>query len=140
MGNCVERVCKEMNITREAQDQYAIRSYQRARAAQEQGLFDHEIVSFTVKGKKGKETKINQDEECLKFYPDKFKTLRPAFDKNGTITAANASKINDGAAALLLMSEEGAKARGLKPLARIVGFDDAGVAPIDFAIAPAKAC
>ena len=66
--------------------------------------------------------------------------MRPAFDKNGSITAANASKINDGAAALLLMSEEHAKARGLTPLARIIGFDDAGVEPIDFAIAPAKAC
>ena len=83
--------------------------------------------------------KFARDEECQKFMPDKFPALRPAFAKNGTITAANASKINDGAAALVLMSEEAAKDRGLKPLARIVGYDDAAVAPIDFAIAPSKA-
>jgi len=80
------------------------------------------------------------DEECQKFFPDKFPKLRAAFDKNGSITAANSSKINDGAAALLLMNEDTARARGLQPLARIIGFDDAGVEPIDFAIAPAKAC
>lgn len=72
--------------------------------------------------------------------PDKFPGLRPAFAKNGTITAANASKINDGAAAMILMSEEAAKERGLKPLARILAWEDAAVLPIDFAIAPAKAC
>lgn len=90
--------------------------------------------------RRGNETVFDQDEECQKFFPDKFAKLRAAFDKNGSITAANASKINDGAAALLLMSENEARARGLQPLARIVGFDDAGVDPIDFAIAPAKAC
>lgn len=72
--------------------------------------------------------------------PDKFPGLKPAFAKNGTITAANASKINDGAAAMILMSEEAAKERGLKPLARILAWEDAAVLPIDFAIAPAKAC
>ncbi len=72
--------------------------------------------------------------------PDKFAGLKPAFAKNGTITAANASKINDGACAFVLMSEDAAKDRGLKPLARIISFDDAAVAPIDFAVAPAKAC
>lgn len=76
----------------------------------------------------------------MKFWPDKFSGLKPAFAKNGTITAANSSKINDGAAAIVLMSEEAAKARGLKPLARILGYDDAAVAPIDFAVAPSKAC
>lgn len=80
------------------------------------------------------------DEECLKFYPEKFASLKPAFAKNGTITAANASKINDGACALILMEEEVAKAKGLKPLARIIGFEDAAVAPIDFGIAPTLAC
>ncbi len=84
--------------------------------------------------------KFSRDEECTKFMPDKFPGLKPAFAKNGTITAANASKINDGGAALVLMSEQAAKDRGLKPLARIVAYDDAAVAPIDFAIAPAKAC
>ena len=75
----------------------------------------------------------------MKFFPDKFAGLKPAFAKNGSITAANSSKINDGAAALVLMSEEAAKERGLKPLARIVAYDDAAVAPIDFAVAPSKA-
>lgn len=82
---------------------------------------------------------IAEDEECKKFMPDKFAGLRPAFQKEGTITAANASKINDGAAGLVLMNEQTAKERGLKPLARIVGYDDAAVEPIDFALAPAKA-
>lgn len=92
-----------------------------------------------IEGKKGS-VKISKDEECQKFMPDKFAGLKPAFAKNGTITAANSSKINDGACAFVLMSEEAAKERGLKPLARIVSFDDGAVAPIDFGIAPAKAC
>ena len=90
-----------------------------------------------MKDRKG-EKKIDKDEECQKFMPDKFASLKPAFAKNGTITAANASKINDGACAFVLMSEQAAKDRGLKPLARIVAYEDAAVAPIDFAIAPAK--
>jgi len=90
--------------------------------------------------RKGKEITYSEDEECKKFFPDKFPALKPAFSKSGTITAANASKINDGAAAFVLMSEEAARERGLKPMARIVGYDDAAVQPIDFAIAPAKAC
>ena len=89
--------------------------------------------------KSGKEKRINKDEECQKFLPDKFPQLKPAFAKNGTITAANASKINDGACAFVLMSEQAAKDRGLKPLARIIGYEDAAVAPIDFGIAPTKA-
>ena len=91
-----------------------------------------------MRDKKG-EKEIKKDEECQKFMPDKFASLKPAFANNGTITAANASKINDGAVAFVLMSEEAAKERGLKPLARIVGYEDAAVAPIDFAIAPAQA-
>lgn len=138
MGSCTEKVCSEMNITREAQDEYAIESYNRARAAQENGIFDWETVEIIQQDRKG-ERKFSRDEECTKFMPDKFAGLRPAFAKNGTITAANASKINDGAAALVLMSEEAARERGLKPLARIVAYEDAAVAPIDFAIAPAKA-
>lgn len=139
MGSCVEKVCSEMGITREAQDEYAIESYNRARAAQENGIFDWETVEIVMQERKG-ERKFARDEECQKFLPDKFAGLKPAFAKNGTITAANASKINDGAAALVLMSEQAAKDRGLKPLARIVAYDDAAVAPIDFAIAPTKAC
>lgn len=139
MGSCVEKVNSEMGITREAQDEYAIESYNRARAAQENGFFDWETVEIVQQDRKG-ERKFARDEECQKFLPDKFPGLKPAFAKNGTITAANASKINDGAAALVLMSEQAAKDRGLKPLARIVAYDDAAVAPIDFAIAPTKAC
>lgn len=138
MGTCVEKVCSEMGITREAQDEYAIESYNRARAAQEAGIFDWECVEIVMQDRKG-EKKVSRDEECTKFMPDKFPGLKPAFAKNGTITAANASKINDGGAALVLMSEDEARERGLKPLARIVAYDDAAVAPIDFAIAPAKA-
>ena len=83
---------------------------------------------------------IDKDEECQKFMPDKFAALRPAFAKDGTITAANASKINDGGAAIITMAEDVAKEKGLKPIARIVNYADAAVAPIDFGIAPAKAC
>lgn len=139
MGNCVEKTNKDFSFTREQQDEYAIRSYERARAAQEDGTFDWEITPLEEKTRKGTKTH-DKDEECQKFMPDKFKSLRPAFDKNGSITAANASKINDGASALILMEEEEAKQRGLKPLARIIGYDDAAVAPIDFAIAPTDAC
>jgi len=140
MGSCVEKNCSEMGISREAQDEFAILSYTRAREAQEKEWFQDEIQIITQVDKKGKETKFAVDEEPKKFFPEKFPGLRPAFSKTGTITAANASKINDGAAAFVLMAEEEAKARGLKPLARILGYDDAAVQPIDFAIAPSKAC
>ena len=140
MGACTEKNCSEMGISREAQDEYAIESYNRARAAAEKGFFKDEIEIIYEEDKKGNETKIDTDEEPLKFMPNKFAGLRPAFSKTGTITAANASKINDGAAAFVLMAEDEAKARGLKPLARILGYEDAALLPIDFAIAPAKAC
>ena len=138
MGSCTEKICSELGITREAQDEYAIKSYNKARAAQEKGLLDWEIVDI-IEEVKGKEKRINKDEECGKFLPEKFPTLKPAFAKNGTITAANASKINDGACSIIIMAEETAKERGLKPLARIIGFEDAEVVPIDFGIAPSKA-
>ena len=140
MGSCTEKVCSELGITREAQDEYAIKSYNKAREAQEKGVFDWEIVDIVETDNKGKEKRHSKDEECQKFLPDKFPSLKPAFAKNGTITAANASKINDGACTIVLMAEETAKERGLKPLARIIGYEDAEVAPIDFGIAPAKAC
>lgn len=92
-----------------------------------------------IEGRKGNKT-VSKDEECQKFMPEKFAGLKPAFAKNGSITAANASKLSDGAAALVLMSEQAAKDRGLKPLARILAWEDAAVLPIDFAIAPTKAC
>lgn len=138
MGNCVEKTNSEFQITREQQDEYAIKSYEKAREAQVDGTFEWEISPVEEQTRKGKITH-EKDEECQKFMPDKFKALRPAFDKLGSITAANASKINDGASALILMEEEHALDRGLKPLARIIGFEDAAVAPIDFAIAPSDA-
>ena len=138
MGACTEKVCSELGITREAQDEFAIKSYNKARKAQETGIFDWEIVDI-VEQIKGKENRISKDEECQKFMPEKFAGLKPAFAKNGTITAANASKLNDGACTLIIMAEEVAKERGLKPLARIIGYEDAEVAPVDFGIAPAKA-
>jgi len=138
MGACVEKICSEMGITREAQDEYAIRSYNRARHAQETGVFDWEIVDI-IENIKGKDRKLNKDEECQKFVPEKFASLKPAFAKNGTITPANASKLNDGACTIVIMAEDVAKERGLKPLARIIGFDDAACVPIDFGIAPTKA-
>lgn len=115
-------------------------SYQRALEAQEQGVFKDEIVGLPEQDKAGNEITIEQDDELMNFRPDKFPSLRPAFGKNGTITAANASKISDGASALVLMDEQVANERGLKPLARIRSFEDAAVSPIDFGIAPAKAC
>lgn len=138
MGNCVEKINSELNISREAQDNYAIESYNRARAAQESGVFDWEITEVVQQTRKG-DVKITQDEEPKKFFPDKFPGLKPAFAKTGSITAANASKINDGACAFVIMSEAEAKRRGLQPLARIVAYEDAAVAPIDFGIAPALA-
>lgn len=139
MGACTEKICSELGITREAQDQFAIESYNRAIATQKAGLFDWEIVDVVETDNKGKEKRVSKDEECQKFLPEKFPSLKPAFAKNGTITAANSSKLNDGACSILIMAEETAKERGLKPLARILGYEDAEVAPIDFGIAPAKA-
>lgn len=105
MGGCVEKTVAEMGITREAQDEFAIMSYTRAREAQEKGILAQEICALIETDRRGKEKRIAQDEECTKFMPDKFPTLKPAFKKDGTITPANASKINDGAAAVVLMSE-----------------------------------
>jgi acetyl-CoA C-acetyltransferase len=139
MGTCVEKTNAEMGITREMQDEWAIKSYERARAKQNDGTFDWEITPIINQTRKGEVT-IAKDEECQKFLPDKFGKLKPAFIKNGTITAANASKLNDGASALLLSSEEWASEKGIKPIARVLGYGDSIVSPIDFAIAPAKAC
>jgi acetyl-CoA C-acetyltransferase len=139
MGSCTEKVVTDLNISRQAQDEFAIESYNRARKAQESGVLGWEIADVIIEDKKGSK-KISHDEECQKFMPDKFPGLKPAFAKNGTITAANSSKLNDGACAFVLMTEQTAKEHGLQPLARIVSFGDAAVAPIDFGIAPAKAC
>jgi len=138
MGSCAEMCAKEYKITREQQDEFAAESYRRAIAAQKDGKFKQEIVPVVIKGRKG-EVSIDQDEEPAAVNFDKMPQLKPAFDKEGTITAANASKINDGASAVMVMSYEEAQRRGTKPLARIVGYTTYSQAPEWFATAPAPA-
>lgn len=138
MGNCAEVCAKDFQFTRELLDDYAVMSYQRALSAQKEGRFADEIINVTIKSKKG-ETVVSKDEEPEKVNFEKIPTLRPAFDKNGVVTAANASKINDGAAALLIMSDEKAKELGYAPLAEIVAQSSSAKAPIEFTTAPADA-
>ncbi|RWF72342.1 MAG: acetyl-CoA C-acetyltransferase [Mesorhizobium sp.] len=129
MGNTAENVARQFQITREDQDRLALASQNKAEAAQKAGKFKDEIVAFTVKGKKG-DTIVDQDEYIRHGATiDAMTKLRPAFDKEGTVTAANASGINDGAAAVLLMTEAEAERRGITPLARIVSWATAGVDP-----------
>ncbi|KAI8321443.1 thiolase [Martensiomyces pterosporus] len=138
MGNCAENTARRHNITREMQDEHAISSYKRAAAAWEKGVFDEEVIPITIKTRKGdKVVKVDEEFTNVKF--DKVPGLRPVFEKNGTVTAANASTINDGASALLLMGADKASDLGVKPLARIVSYADAATAPIDFTIAPSLA-
>lgn len=139
MGNCAELCAKEYNITREDQDAFAIESYRRAAAAWEAGKFNDEIVAVPVPQRKGDPIMISKDEEYTNVFLDKIPSLRPAFDKEGTITAANASTINDGASALVLASEEMVQKLGLKPLAKIVSYADAAQAPEWFTTAPSIA-
>ncbi len=138
MGNCGDMVAAKYGFSREDQDAFAAASYERALAAQKEGRFKEEIVPVTVKGRKG-DTLVDQDEEPGRGQIDKMSGLRPAFSKDGTVTAANASTINDGAAALVVASAETAKARGYKVLARIVGDATAAVEPKWFTIAPVHA-
>jgi len=138
MGNAGELCVKEYNFTREQQDQFAIESYKKAQAAQLGGLFKNEITGVEITDKKGT-TIISEDEEPNNTKFDKIPTLRPAFDKAGTITAANASKINDGAAAILLASEEFTKKNNSKPLARVVGYATFAQDPKWFTTAPVGA-
>ncbi|OGQ82518.1 MAG: acetyl-CoA acetyltransferase, partial [Deltaproteobacteria bacterium RIFOXYA12_FULL_58_15] len=121
MGNCGELAAAEYKMTREEQDAFALTSYKRAQAAMESGKFNAEMAPVEVPQRKKDPLVIDKDEEPFKSPLDKMGTLRPAFDKNGTITAANASKLNDGAAALVVMSADKAKALGKKPLVRIIG-------------------
>ncbi|MCB0733492.1 MAG: acetyl-CoA C-acyltransferase [Flavobacteriales bacterium] len=139
MGNAAENTASEMNISREEQDAFAIQSYKRSAAAWETGKFSEEIVGVEVPQRKGDPVMVTEDEEYKNVFFDKIPALRPAFVKDGTVTAANASTMNDGAAALLLMSKEKAESLGLTPLARITGFADAAQAPEWFTTAPAKA-
>jgi acetyl-CoA C-acetyltransferase len=136
MGNCAESCAKDFQFTREELDEFAINSYKKSLDAQKDGKFKNEIIEVKVKAGR-EEVVVNADEEPGKVKFDKIPSLRPVFDKNGVITAANASSINDGAAALLVMSEEKAKALGLQPLVEIVAQSSAAKAPIQFTTAPA---
>jgi len=139
MGLCSEKTVADFGITREDQDKYCIESYARATEAWKSGAMAKECVSVKIESRKGA-IEINEDEEYSKVKAAKVVGLKPAFQREGgTITAANASSLNDGAAAVVLMSAEKAAEMGLKPLARIVSFADAAVAPIDFGTAPAQA-
>jgi len=136
MGVCGDATAAKYGISREAQDAFAIDSYQRAAAAVEGGLFKAEIVPVLIPQKKGDPTQVVEDEEYKKVMFDKIPGLRPAFTPDGTVTAANASTINDGATALILASEEAVKRLGLKPIAKIRGFADAEQEPEWFTTTP----
>jgi len=139
MGSAAELCATECNISREAQDDFAIESYKRAQAAQTSGKFASEIVAVEVKDRKGEITLVDTDDEPTAVKFDKIPSLKPVFKKDGTVTAANASTLNDGAAALVLMSADKAKELGLTPLAKILGYADAQQAPEWFTTAPSKA-
>ncbi len=138
MGLCGELCAAEYKITREDNDNYAIQSYKRAIEATEKGYFKNEIAPITISGKSG-DFFLDKDEEIKNVKFDKIPTLKPAFQKEGTITAANSSKLADGATAILLASGEAVQQHGLKPLARIIGFADAALESKWFSIAPSKA-
>lgn len=139
MGTCADLCATEYKISREAQDNFAIQSYERSAKAWEAGKFDSEIVPVEVPQRRGDAIIVSKDEEYTNVKLDKIPALNPVFTKDGTVTAANASTINDGAAALVLMSEEKAKSLGLTPLAYIKSYADAAQEPKWFTTAPAKA-
>ncbi|MGQ9805586.1 MAG: thiolase family protein [Chlorobiales bacterium] len=138
MGNAAELCARECGISRQAQDEFAISSYERAIKAQKDGLFNAEIVRV-VWQERGKEVVVSEDDEPKNFRPDKIPTLKPAFEQGGTVTAANASKLNDGAAALVVASSESVKRRGLKPIAKILAMATAAKKPEYFTTAPIDA-
>lgn len=139
MGNCAELCAKEYNYSREDQDEFAMESYRRTANSWKEGKFKDEVISVKVPQRKGDPITVEEDEDYKKVNFEKVPQLRPVFDKEGTVTAANASNLNDGAAALVLMSAEKAKELGLKPLARIAGYADAAQASEWFTTSPAKA-
>ncbi len=139
MGTCAEACADSMKISRSAQDEFAVESTKRAIKAQQDGAFKAEIVSVSVAQKKGEPLIVSEDEGPKNAKPDKIASLKPVFKKDGTVTAANASSINDGAAALVLMSADRAKALGCTVLGRIVGHAAAARKPVEFTIAPADA-
>lgn len=139
MGSCADNTAKEMNISREEQDQYAINSYHRVAAATEKGKFKDEIIPVEIPQRKGDPVIMDTDEEYKNVNFEKITGLRPVFNKDGTVTAANASTINDGASALILIGKKKMQELGLKPLARIRGFADAAREPMWFTTAPSLA-
>lgn len=138
MGNAAELCVEKYKLTREQQDDYALKSYEKAAKATKEGKFKNEVIPFTLKQKQG-ETIITEDEDIYKIIPEKVSKLKPSFVEGGTITAANASNLNDGAAAILLASKEAAEQYNLKPLAKIIGYADAAQAPEWFTTAPSIA-
>ncbi len=136
MGNCAELCVAKYKFTREEQDAYSLESYKRAQNASKSGLFADEIAPVAVPQKKGEPVRVDADEEPFSAPLEKMPTLKPSFQKDGTVTAANSSKINDGAAALVVTSEEKAKAKGWKPIARIVASTGVAAAPEWFTTAP----
>ncbi len=139
MGVCADLCATEHNFSREDQDNFAIESYNRSAKAWEEGKFDEEVVPVEVPQRRGEPVIVKQDEEYQNVRMEKIKSLRPAFSKDGTVTAANASTINDGAGAMVLMSADKAKELGLTPLATIKSYADAAQEPKWFTTAPAKA-
>lgn len=139
MGLCAEQCADSMKISRAAQDEFATESTNRAIRSQKEGLFKNEIVAVAVPQKKGDPVMVTEDEGPKNAKPEKIPTLKPVFKKDGTVTAANASSINDGAAALVLMSADKAKALNLPVLAKIAGHAAAARKPVEFTIAPADA-
>jgi len=139
MGTCGDATAKKYHFTREEQDNYAIESYKRTAFAAEKGLFNAEIVPITIPQRKGVDIVFKEDEEFRKVDFSKIPLLKPAFSPDGTVTAANASTLNDGASAILLGSKNAGEKSGIKPMGRIVSFADAEVAPEFFTIAPVKA-
>lgn len=139
MGVCADMCAKEHDFSREDQDAFAIQSYNRSSAAWEAGKFDNEVVPVEVPQRRGEPVVVSRDEEYTNVKMEKIPALRAAFSKDGTVTAANASTINDGAGAVVLMSEDKAKELGLTPLAEIKGYADAAHEPEWFTTAPAKA-
>ncbi|WVQ71171.1 hypothetical protein IAR50_000696 [Cryptococcus sp. DSM 104548] len=138
MGNCAEHTAKQLDISREAQDDFALSSYTRAEQAWAANAFEDEIAPVTVKGRKG-DVVVKEDEDYKKLLKEKFRSIRPVFQKDGTVTAANASTLNDGASAVVLASGDVVEKEGLKPIAKILGYADAACAPIDFPTAPTLA-
>jgi acetyl-CoA C-acetyltransferase len=139
MGNVAEICAKKYNFTREQQDEYAINSYKRAQAAYEKGQFKDEMIPVEIPQRGGESKWVLEDDEYKNIKWDKVATVKPAFEKEGTVTAVNASKINDGAAAMVLMSKEKMEALGLKPIAKVIGYADAEQDPDWFTTTPALA-